>query len=39
MLPGLYAPPAIKAFGNAYGKIKKIWSLQDNFTRVIRCAF
>ncbi|GGA65570.1 hypothetical protein GCM10011507_16450 [Edaphobacter acidisoli] len=33
--PGLYAPPSIKAFGNAYGNIKKIWSLQDNFTRVL----
>ncbi|MHB1023551.1 MAG: outer membrane beta-barrel protein [Acidobacteriaceae bacterium] len=33
--PGLYAPPMIKAFGNAYGNIKKIWSLQDNLTKVI----
>jgi Carboxypeptidase regulatory-like domain len=33
--PGIYAPPSIKAFGNAYGNIKKIWSIQDNLTKVI----
>lgn len=33
--PGLYAPPAIKAFGNAYGNIKKIWAFQDNFTKLL----
>ncbi len=33
--PGVYAPPSIKAFGNAYGNIKKIWSIQDNLTKVI----
>ncbi len=33
--PGLYAPPSIKAFGNAYGNIKKIWSFQDNLSKVL----
>lgn len=32
--PGIYAPPAIKAFGNAYGNIKKIWSFQDAVSKV-----
>lgn len=31
----IYAPPMIKSFGNAYGNVKKITSLQDNFTKVI----
>lgn len=31
----LYTPPMIKAFGNAYGNVKKIWSWQDNFTKVV----
>lgn len=33
--PGIYAPPAIKAFNNGYGNIKKVWSFQDNLTKVI----
>lgn len=33
--PGIYAPPMIKAFGGAYGNIKKIWSVQDNLTKVL----
>jgi hypothetical protein len=32
---GIYAPPMIKAFGNAYGNIKKIYSFQDNLTKVL----
>ena len=31
----LYAPPMIKAFGNKYGNVKKIMSLQDNLTKVV----
>jgi hypothetical protein len=33
--PGLYAPAAIKKFGNAFGNIKKIYSIQDNLTKVM----
>jgi hypothetical protein len=33
--PGIYAPPMIKSFGNSYGNIKKIWSFQDNITKVL----
>jgi hypothetical protein len=33
--PGLYAPPMIKAFGNAYGNVKKIWAFENNFSKVI----
>ncbi|MBX6359930.1 MAG: carboxypeptidase regulatory-like domain-containing protein [Acidobacterium ailaaui] len=32
---GIYAPPMIKGFGNAYGNIKKIYAFQDNFTKVL----
>lgn len=32
--PGIYAPPMIKSFNNAYGNIKKIYSFQDNFTKL-----
>jgi hypothetical protein len=32
---GLYAPPAIKKFGNGYGNKKMITSFQDNFTKVV----
>ncbi len=32
---GVYAPPMIKGFGNAYGNIKKIYSFQDNLTKVL----
>jgi hypothetical protein len=31
----IYAVPMIKAFNNAFGNVKKIWSYQDNFTKVI----
>jgi hypothetical protein len=31
----LYAPPMIKGFGNAYGNVKKIWSFQDNLTKIV----
>lgn len=31
----LYAPPMIKAFNNSYGNVKKIWSIQDNVTKVV----
>ncbi|HVW78141.1 MAG TPA: carboxypeptidase regulatory-like domain-containing protein [Alloacidobacterium sp.] len=30
----IYAPPAIKAFNNGYGNIKKAWAWQDNFSKV-----
>jgi len=33
--PGTYPPAMIKAFGNAYGNVKRAWSYQDNLTRVI----
>jgi len=33
--PGLYAPAALKKFGNAFGNIKKIYSIQDNLTKVM----
>lgn len=33
--PAIYAPPMIKAFGNAYGNKKYIESIQDNFTKVL----
>lgn len=32
---GLYAPPAIKGFGNGYGNKKWITGYQDNFTRIL----
>lgn len=32
---GLYAPAEVKAFGNAFGNIKKIMSFQDNLTKVM----
>jgi len=32
---GIYAPPMIKGFGNAYGNIKTIYSFQDNVTKVL----
>jgi len=31
----LYAPPMIKGFNNAYGNVKKIYGIQDNFTKVM----
>lgn len=33
--PAIYAPPMIKAFGNAYGNKKYIDSIQDNLTKVL----
>ncbi|HWW23703.1 MAG TPA: carboxypeptidase regulatory-like domain-containing protein [Edaphobacter sp.] len=33
--PGLYAPPMIKAFGNSFGNIKKVYSIQDNLSKVM----
>jgi hypothetical protein len=33
--PAIYAPPMIKAFGNAYGNKKYIESIQDNLTKVL----
>ncbi|HWT64631.1 MAG TPA: TonB-dependent receptor, partial [Terracidiphilus sp.] len=32
---GLYAPAMVKGFGNAFGNIKKIYSFQDNATKVM----
>jgi len=32
---GLYAPAMVKAFGDAFGNIKKIYSFQDNLTKVV----
>lgn len=34
--PGIYAPAMVKAFNNAFGNIKKIYSFQDNVTKVVR---
>jgi hypothetical protein len=32
---GIYTPAMVKAFGNAFGNIKKIYSFQDNLTKVL----
>jgi len=32
---GIYVPPMIKGFNNAYGNIKKIDALQDNLTKIL----
>lgn len=32
---GIYTPAMVKAFGNAFGNIKKIYSFQDNITKVV----
>lgn len=32
---GLYTPAMVKKFGNAFGNIKKIYSFQDNVTKVL----
>ena len=32
---GVYTPAMIKAFSNSFGNIKKVWSFQDNLTKVL----
>ncbi len=32
---GIYAPSMMKAFNNAFGNIKKIYSFQDNLTKIV----
>jgi Carboxypeptidase regulatory-like domain len=32
---GIYTPAMVKGFGNAFGNIKKIYSFQDNLTKVV----